>query len=56
MKVPVRWRKSSRSGQGTNCVEVGHPLGIVRDSKNAATLTVDVRSLLAAVKDDKLTR
>ncbi|MCX2952606.1 DUF397 domain-containing protein [Lentzea sp. NEAU-D7] len=30
------WRKSSYSGDGDNCVEVGHGVGI-RDSKAPAT-------------------
>lgn len=30
------WRKSSYSGSGDNCVEVGHGVGI-RDSKAPAT-------------------
>lgn len=29
----VRWRKSSRSGSQSNCVELA-PTGLVRDSKN----------------------
>jgi len=32
-KVPVDWRKSSRSNTQTNCVEVPHTLDAVRDSK-----------------------
>jgi hypothetical protein len=34
MTSPVRWRKSSRSGSQSNCVEVAHTLDLVRDSKN----------------------
>ncbi|WP_090057369.1 DUF397 domain-containing protein [Lentzea fradiae] len=30
------WRKSSYSGSGNNCVEVGHGIGI-RDSKKPTT-------------------
>lgn len=53
---PERWRKSSRSGQETSCVEIGHTLTAVRDSKNPAggALTVDVGALLAAVKGGQL--
>ncbi|RDI25550.1 DUF397 domain-containing protein [Lentzea flaviverrucosa] len=32
----TNWRKSSHSGDGDNCVEVGHGVGI-RDSKAPAT-------------------
>ncbi|APU13554.1 DUF397 domain-containing protein [Actinoalloteichus fjordicus] len=39
------WRKSSRSGQQTDCIEVGHAPGLVgiRDTKNrgGGTLVVD---------------
>lgn len=31
----TEWRKSSDSGSGDNCVEIGHRIG-VRDSKNPA--------------------
>jgi hypothetical protein len=51
----VRWRKSTRSsGEPTgSCVELAHDLGAVRDSKNpnGPVLTVDVRALLALVKE-----
>lgn len=58
MKVPVRWRKSSRSGQETNCVELAHTLTAVRDSKNPAApaLAVNAASLLAAVKEGRIDR
>ncbi|GGP85687.1 DUF397 domain-containing protein [Saccharothrix coeruleofusca] len=29
-----RWKKSSRSGQESSCVELGHTRDVVRDSKN----------------------
>lgn len=32
----AEWRKSSYSGSGENCVEIGHSVGI-RDSKAPAT-------------------
>ena len=55
--MTVRWRKSSRSGTQTNCVELGNT-GAVRDSKNPAgpALVADLRPLLAAAKADRLTR
>lgn len=53
MTVPdMRWRKASRSGQDGNCVEIGHTLDAVRDSKNAAgpTLAVDGRAMVEWAK------
>jgi hypothetical protein len=45
-----RWRKSSHSGQGPNCVELG--VDRIRDSKNpdGPTLYVDVAVLVAEIK------
>lgn len=45
------WRKSSVSGDNTQCVELAHA-GMVRDSKNSAgpTLRVELSSMLAAIK------
>jgi hypothetical protein len=46
----VKWRKSSKSGSQTNCVELSNA-GLVRDSKNPSTrLRVDLAGLLAFVK------
>lgn len=58
MTLPVRWRKSSRSGQETNCVEVAHTLTAVRDSKNPGgpVLKIGVRALLAAAKVGRFDR
>ena len=55
--IAPRWRKSSRSAQETNCVELAH-VGAVRDSKNSGgtRLQVDLTGLLDAVKADRLTR
>lgn len=54
-----RWRKSTRSGQQTNCVELAHTLDRIRDSKapvGSGTLRADVVALLAVVKADVLHR
>jgi hypothetical protein len=49
------WRKSSRSGEDTACVEVGNTLDAVRDSKNPGpVLPGNVPALLAAVKDGRV--
>lgn len=57
MKVPHGprvWRKSSRSAQQTDCVELAWD-GAVRDSKNPdAILTVELGGLMAAVKTDQI--
>lgn len=45
------WRKSSRSQNGPNCVEVLGTLDRVRDSKNTtASLCGDVRALVKFVQ------
>lgn len=51
-QVPIRWRKSTWSGEETSCVELAHTLTALRDSKNPAgpVLTVGTLSLLNAVK------
>ncbi|MGB3444325.1 MAG: DUF397 domain-containing protein [Actinophytocola sp.] len=58
MKEPVRWRRSSRSGQESNCVELANNLGAVRDSKNPTgpELRAQWSGLVAAVKAGNLTR
>jgi hypothetical protein len=55
---PHRWRKSTRSSTGGNCVELAATLDRVRDSKNPTgpTLRVDLAALLADVKSNKITR
>jgi len=52
----TRWRKSSHSGQDTECVELAHTGDAVRDSKNPTgpTLTVGTHQLLAAIKSGRL--
>jgi len=54
MTVPhdnIRWRKSTRSQDQGDCVELGHT-GAVRDSKNPAgpALPVSIVAFVGAVK------
>jgi hypothetical protein len=54
MTVPhknIRWRKSARSGDQGDCVELGHT-GLLRDSKNpdGPVLPVSISALVDAVK------
>jgi hypothetical protein len=46
------WRKSTRSGSNSNCVELAGTLDALRDSKNAdgPILRVDLSDFLADVK------
>lgn len=50
---PHRWRTSSYSSNGSNCVEVSDDLAAVRDSKNVEgpTLRVDLRRFVTALQD-----
>jgi hypothetical protein len=56
--MSIRWRKSSRSAQDTNCVELAHTGNAVRDSKNATgpVLAVGTHDLIAAIKGGHLSR
>jgi hypothetical protein len=56
-EVPRKWRKSSRSAEQTDCVELASD-GAVRDSKNphGAVLELNFSDLVAAVKADRVTR
>jgi Domain of unknown function (DUF397) len=52
-----RWRRSSFSSNGADCVELA-TAGAVRDSKNPGgpALSVNLDPLLAALKSNRLTR
>ncbi|MBM7776188.1 hypothetical protein JOD54_006392 [Actinokineospora baliensis] len=49
---PLRFKKSSRSAANSDCVEVGHSLRHLRDSKNPAgsPLAVDAAALIRFAK------
>jgi hypothetical protein len=51
--VPHRWRKSSRSGSQTNCVELAHTLDRVRDSKNISGPALPVAGLVEFLSEIK---
>ncbi|MFJ5984320.1 DUF397 domain-containing protein [Lentzea sp. NPDC092896] len=57
--APLRWRKSSRSGSTSDCVEVPHTRDRLRDSKHTAVeLTVGQdgwSAFLATAKNDGFT-
>lgn len=52
------WRKSSRSQNGSDCVEVAIMLDALRDSKDpdGPTLTADVSAFIRAVKAGRFDR
>lgn len=52
------WRKSRRSENSPNCVELRDTLDAVRDSKNEAgpTLRVNMRALVCAVRAGRFDR
>jgi hypothetical protein len=56
MTTDTDWRKSSRSQNSTDCVEVHRALMAVRDSKNPSgpVLVADLGALVAAVRSGQL--
>jgi hypothetical protein len=47
----LRWRRSSHSASGSECIELAHTLDAIRDSKNpGAALAVPVRGLIEVAK------
>jgi Domain of unknown function (DUF397) len=54
----IRWKKSSRSGNQGECVELAHTLSAIRDSKNPGgpVLSVPTAGFVAAVRDGQLDR
>lgn len=56
MTENLDWRKSARSQNSSNCVEVHRNLGALRDSKNSAgpVLRADLVALVAAVRSGQL--
>lgn len=49
----IRWRKSSRSGEEGNCVELAHSPGHIRDSKNPAGPVLPVAEMPAFLREIK---
>lgn len=54
----IRWRKSSRSGANTDCVEIAGDLDAVRDSKNEGGPVLKInptglRTFLAGIKQGR---
>ncbi|MBV9139512.1 MAG: DUF397 domain-containing protein [Pseudonocardiales bacterium] len=47
----MRWRKSSRSGEEGNCVEVTHMPGAIRDSKDPAGPVLLVGGMSAFLRE-----
>ncbi len=53
MTTTPRWRRSSRSQNGGDCVELSHTLDAVRDSKNPAGTPLPVTNVAALLNDIK---
>jgi hypothetical protein len=56
--MAAKWKKSTRSGANTDCVEVANSLDAVRDSKNPSgpVLSVDRAEFTAFLATVKLGR
>jgi hypothetical protein len=54
--IAPRWRKATRSGPQSNCVEIIGTLDRIRDSKNPGgpQMAGDVRALVAAIRAGQL--
>jgi hypothetical protein len=49
MTIPSSWRKSSRSANSPNCVEVANTLRALRDSKRPAVVLAVPREAVTAL-------
>jgi Domain of unknown function (DUF397) len=57
MHTTITWRKSTRSGSDSNCVEIASGLDQVRDSKNCSELLqADLSVFLTDVKAGRFDR
>jgi len=57
MHTTITWRKSTRSGSDSNCVEIAGGLDQVRDSKNySELLQADLSVFLTDVKAGRFDR
>lgn len=51
MTLPVSWRKSSRSQNASECVEIRNDLSAIRDTKNPGpSIRADVSALVRAIR------
>ncbi|HWE89215.1 MAG TPA: DUF397 domain-containing protein, partial [Pseudonocardiaceae bacterium] len=55
LMVPAQWRKSTKSANSANCVELAGTLDRLRDSKNpdGPMLAASLSALLMAVKSGR---